>query len=156
LPVLRDGDLSMVESVAIMEHLIARYGPTDLAPAADDPDHASYQQFLHLGEAGLAAYLNIVVASRFFAPEGEKENWGARTAVSLFLTRLGLVTRRLQGSPHLAGERFTAADISVAYALEMGARLGLAERYDPAVTAYLERLGARQGYRRALARSPPW
>ena len=156
LPVLRDGELTMVESIAIMEHLIARHGPTNLAPAAVDPDHGPYQQFLHLGEAGLAAYLNIVVASRFFAPEGEKENWGARTAMGMFFNRLSLVTRRLEASPHLAGERFTAADISVTYALEMGARLGLGERYDPAVTAYLDRLRARDGYQRALAQSPPW
>ena len=73
--------------------------------------------------------------------------------MGLFFSRLGLVTRRLRTSPHLAGERFTAADISVVYALEMGSRLGLAERYDPTVAAYLERLRAREGYRRALARS---
>ena len=155
LPVLREGDVAMVESIAIMEHLIARHGPTDLAPAAGDPDHGPYQQFLHLGEAGMAAYLNIVVASRFFAPQGEKENWGARTAVGMFFSRLGLVTRRLQASAYLAGERFTAADISVTYALEMGGRLGLAERYDPVITAYLEQLRGRDGYQKALARSPP-
>jgi glutathione S-transferase len=155
LPVLRDGDLVMVESIAIMEHLIARRGPTPMAPTADDPDHGPYQQFLHLGEAGLSAYLNIVVASRFFAPDGEKENWGARTAVAMFFSRLGLVTRRLRASRYLAGERFTAADISVSYALEMGDRLGLGERYDPTVTAYMERLRARDAYQRALSRSPP-
>jgi len=153
--VLRDGDLTMVESIAIMEHLIARHGPSDLAPAAGDPDHGPYQQFLHLGEAGLAVYLNIVVASRFFAPESEKENFGARVAVGMFFNRLALVTRRLETSPYLAGARFTAADISVAYALEMGMRLGLGERYEAAVAAYLERLQSREAYRRALARSPP-
>jgi glutathione S-transferase len=156
LPVLRDADLTMVESIAIMEHLIAHYGPSDLAPAADDPDHGPYLQFLHLGEAGLSAYLNIVVASRFFAPEGEKDNFGARTAMRMFFSRLDLVTRRLASSSYLAGKRFTAADISVAYALEMGMRLGQGERYDPAVTTYLERLQARDAYQRALARSPPW
>ena len=156
LPVLRDGDVTMVESIAIMEHLMARHGPTDLAPSAVDPDHGLFLQFLHLGEAGLGAYLNIVVASRFFAPDNEKENWGARAAVGMFFNRLGLVTQRLQYHQHLAGARFTAADISVTYALEMGERLGLGERYDPAVGAYLERLRARHGYQRALARSPPW
>ena len=53
IPALQDGDVVMVESIAIMEYLLARYGPTPLAPAAQDPSFPNYQQFLHLGEAGL-------------------------------------------------------------------------------------------------------
>ena len=69
LPVLDDDGVVMVESIAILEYLIARYDSNKLAPPVDDPRYPLYQQFLHLGESGLAAYLNIVVASRFFAPE---------------------------------------------------------------------------------------
>jgi glutathione S-transferase len=58
IPALQDGDTIMVESIAIMEYLMARYGPTPLAP---DPRtiraFPAYQQFLHLGEAGLASSL---------------------------------------------------------------------------------------------------
>jgi glutathione S-transferase len=137
-----------------MEYLLARNGRTPLAPPPADPAFPSYQQFLHLGEAGLAAYLNVVVASRFFAPEAERRNWGAETAVGMFFNRLSLVVARLAASPYLAGEAFTAADISVCYALELGERLGLAERYDPQVAAYMRRLAEREAYQRALAVSP--
>jgi glutathione S-transferase len=58
----------MVESVAIMEYLMARYGPTPLAPDPHDPAFAAYQQFLHLGEAGLAASIYFVVVSRISRP----------------------------------------------------------------------------------------
>ncbi len=34
IPAIRDGDVTMVESIAIMEYLMARYGPTPLAPDA--------------------------------------------------------------------------------------------------------------------------
>src|SRR5690348_11808359 len=54
IPALTDGDVTMVESIAIMEYLMARHGPTKLAPGASDPAFPLYQQFLHLGEAGLA------------------------------------------------------------------------------------------------------
>src|SRR6478735_973073 len=54
IPAIQDGDVVMVESIAIMEYLMARYGPTPLAPAPQDPNFSAYQQFLHLGEAGLA------------------------------------------------------------------------------------------------------
>jgi glutathione S-transferase len=36
----------MVESIAIMEYLMARHGPTPLAPAATDTSYPTYQQFL--------------------------------------------------------------------------------------------------------------
>jgi glutathione S-transferase len=42
----------MVESIAILERLMARHGPTPLAPAPRDPSLPAYQRFLHLGEAG--------------------------------------------------------------------------------------------------------
>ncbi len=32
IPAMRDGDVTMVESIAIMEYLMGRYGPTPLAP----------------------------------------------------------------------------------------------------------------------------
>jgi glutathione S-transferase len=155
LPVMEDGEVRMVESIAIMEYLIGRYGPTGLAPAPDQASFPLYQQFLHLGEAGLAAYLNIVVASRFFAPESERQNWGANVATRMFQSRLDLVAGQLGKTPHLAGERFTAADISVTYALELGERVGLGDGYTPPVLAYLKRMRQREAYQRASAQSPP-
>src|SRR3569832_2649894 len=54
IPAITDGDVTMVESIAIMEYLMARHGPTPLAPAPHDPAFPGSQQILHLGEAGLA------------------------------------------------------------------------------------------------------
>jgi glutathione S-transferase len=149
IPALRDGDVTMVESIAIMEYLIARYGPTPLAPAPQDPAFPAYQQFLHLGEAGLAASIYFVVGARNFAPESERQNWSAGQALDVFNTRLGLVTRQLARAPYLAGEAFTAADISVTYALTLaqragGVALGEAER------RYMARTTGRDAYKRAL------
>lgn len=149
IPAIRDGEVVMVESIAIMEYLLARHGPSPLAPAAQDASFPAYQQFLHLGEAGLAAPIYFVSGARHIAPEAERDNWSARQAMEVFTSRLTLVTRRLAQAPYMAGEAFTAADISVGYALEMarknaGVDLGEAER------AYMARLRGRAGYRRAL------
>jgi glutathione S-transferase len=152
LPAMRDGDVTMVESIAIMEYLIGRYGPAGMAPSPTDPAYPYYKQFLLLGEAGMAAYLNIVVASRFFAPDPDKDNWGARQAVQMFQNRLTLVTKRLEEVPYVAGNAFTAADISICYALGIGTRLG-ADPYGPAIKSYLERLTARDAYKRAMKKS---
>ena len=149
IPALVDGDVTMVESIAIMEYLMARYGPTPLAPDPQDAAFPAYQQFLHLGEAGLAASIYFVNGARNIAPEAERYNWSAGQALDVFETRLGLVTRQLTRSPYLAGELFTAADISVTYALELAQRtvgfaLGAAEQ------AYVARTTGRNAYKRAM------
>jgi len=154
LPVIDDDGVVMVESIAILEYLIARYDGTSLAPSAGDPCFPMYQQFLHLGEAGLSAYLNIVVGSRFFAPETERENWGAKIAERMFFSRLALVSQRLSAAPLMAGDEFSAADISVTYALEMADRLGLADRFGPEVQDYRERVSSRPAYKRAVEKLP--
>jgi len=150
IPALRDGDVTMVESIAILEYLLGRYGPTALAPGARDPAFPAYQQFLHLGEAGLAASVYFVSGARNIAPESERDNWSARQAMEVFTSRLSLVTRQLERAPYMAGDIFTAADISVGYALEM-ARKNIGFALGGPEQDYLARLREREGYRRALA-----
>jgi glutathione S-transferase len=152
LPAIQEGDVTMVESIAIMEYLMARYGPTPLAPAPEDPAFPAYQQFLHLGEAGLATLMMLPLVSRHLAPEAERQNWGARQSLEWIQKRLRLVRGQLDRAPYMAGEAFTAADISVTYALQLGGdhagvELGEAEQ------AYLARTTARDAFRRAMETS---
>src|SRR4249920_2479882 len=76
IPALQDGEIIMVESIAIMEYLMARYGPVPLVPAPNDAAFPLYQQFLHMGEAGIAMPMYMMVVSLILAPEAEKQNWG--------------------------------------------------------------------------------
>lgn len=146
IPALEDGDALLVESIAIMEYLLARYGPSGLAPDPHDPAFAPYQQFLHMGEAGLAMAMYVAMVGRD-APG--VPNKGAAVGLEVFESRLGLVRRQLERAPYMAGAAFTAADISVTYALEFADRtydypLGAVER------AYVARTSARPAYARAM------
>ena len=62
--------------------------------------------------------------------------------------------RQLERSTWIAGEAFTAADISITYALEFGRRQGVFT-LDATETAYLDRTMGREAYGRALANSMP-
>lgn len=149
IPALQDGSVTLVESIAIMEYLMGRYGPTPLAPDPKDADFPAYQQFLHLGEAGLAASMFFVVVARNLAPPDKRDNWSAAHAREVFDSRLGLVRRQLARSPYLAGERFTAADISVTFALDL-AQWGAGVTLGEAESAYVTRTRARAAYQRAM------
>lgn len=152
LPAIQDGDVTMVESIAILEYLMGRYGPTPLQPRPDDPAFPAYQQFLHLGEAGLATLIMVPLVSGFIAPAGERDNWGARWARECVERRRRLVEGQLARAPYMAGDTFTAADISVTFALRLGAHHAVFPLTD-AEQAYLARTTARDAYQRAYARS---
>jgi len=149
IPALQDGDVVMVESIAILEYLMARYGPTPMAPDPQSAAFPNYQQFLHLGEAGLAVPMFMRVVSQILAPDDEKDNWGARKGVTMFKGRLKLVDRQLERAPYMAGEAFTAADISVTYALQFAKRAG-GYGLNDAERDYVARTTAREGYKRAM------
>jgi glutathione S-transferase len=151
VPALQDGEVLIFESTAILEYLAARHGPTDLVPPADAASYPAYIDYLHFGEATMAAPLTSLVRTKFQAPEGEKDNWTARIIAKTFLYKLKLLEDRLGKGEFIAGDAFTAADISVGYGLFLGRLLGLHDQYPSAVADYFKRLKARPAYQRAVA-----
>ncbi|MET4066414.1 glutathione S-transferase [Bradyrhizobium sp. S3.2.6] len=93
--------------------------------------------------------MNAVFVGRALAPEAERNARVTGWALETFQSRLGLVIQRLSNRPFLAGDRFTAADISVSYALLLGLRTG---NYTPGPVerAYLARTTTRPAYARAM------
>ena len=150
-PALRDGDVTMMESCAILEYLGGRYGPTPIAPGPDDPSYPAYLTYLHFGEASLAGPMNVIIATRFYAPEAHKQHWGTGFAIDNFVRKSAALTRRLGQSPYVAGPHFTAADISCGYAIGFARSLGVGERLDRLLVGYLDRLIERPAYKRAAA-----
>jgi glutathione S-transferase len=151
IPAMIDGDVTMIESVAMMIYIMAKHGPTDLEVKPNEPGYADYLQYLMFGEAGLAAYGNPLVGTRFMAPDDQKQNWTASYLKSAILKRLEFVGERLGGRPYVAANRFTAADISIAY-IATGAKFaGIEDEIPASVKAYVENLWQRPAFQRAVA-----
>jgi glutathione S-transferase len=149
LPAIEDNGVAMIESIAIMQYLLGKHGPTPLAVTAQETDFAPYLQFLEFGEAGLCAIVNALVATRFMAPDEAKQNWTVDYINEAVRKRIAVVEARLQGRDYLAANRFTAADISVGWALGMAKYFGVVESFAPHVQAYHERVTARPAYKKA-------
>ena len=151
VPALFDGAMRMTESAAICQYLAARYSPGKLDVGVDEADYGTYLNYLHFGEATLTFPQTLVLRyGRFEAPE-RRQPQVADDYAKWFLARLRTLEPLLAGQPFLCSTRFTAADISVGYALLLAQHLGLHERFTPAVDAYWQRLQHRDGYRRAMA-----
>ncbi len=150
-PAIRDGEVGMGESTAIMQYVMDAYGPTPLALKLGDRRYADYLQFLTFGEASMAAFLNPALMTQFRAPDDQKQNFTVEASKDLFRGRLKSLDAQLEKGDHMAGD-FTAADISVGYALGLGEMLGLDADYSPKVKDYYARMQARPAYQAAAAK----
>lgn len=150
IPLLEDGAVRMTESAAICQYLAGRYGPSPLHVAPEEPGYAAFLNGLHFGEATLTFPQTLVLRYRRLEPPERRLPQVAEDYERWFLSRLRKGLGRLEGGFY-AASRFTAADISIGYALLLATRLGMAEQFTPEAAAYWQRLSARPGYQRAQA-----
>jgi glutathione S-transferase len=150
IPLLLDGETRMTESAGIAQYLVSRYGPTPLAVDVDEPDYGAFINWLHFGEATLTFPQTLVLRYTQLEPEERRSPQVATDYAKWFFGRLRAVEAAAAKSDTLCAGRFTAADISVGYALLLAQRIGLSKDFGPAVAAYWQRLQARDGFRRAV------
>lgn len=150
IPAMLDGETFMTESAAIVQYLVTRYGPSPLAVAVDDPAYGAWLNWLHLGEATLTFPQTLVLRYRRLEP-GRAE-MVADDYAKWFLARLKKsVDLALEQGEWLCAGRFTAADISVGYALILADQLGLDAEFTPRVAEYWARLQALPSFQAAKA-----
>lgn len=151
VPAMKDGDVSMIESVAMMMYIMAKHGPSDLEVKPNEPGYADYLQYMMFGEAGMAAYGNPIVATRYMAPDDQKQNWTVDYLKGSIVKRLNFVCERLGDKPYVAANRFTAADISVAYIVTAAKFAGIEGDIPARMKTYYEALAQRPAFQRAIA-----
>ena len=151
IPLLVDGDTRMTESAAMIEYLSMRHGGGGLSVRPDEPGYGAYLNGLHFGEATLTFPQTLVLRYSRLEPEERRQPQVATDYARWFLSRLKGLDLILRDHDHAAADRFTGADISIAYALLLATSLGLSEDFPPAVTAYWARMRERDGFKRALA-----
>jgi glutathione S-transferase len=150
VPALFDGPVRMTESAAICQYLAARFSPRAMDVAVDELDFGRYLNFVHFGEATLTFPQTLVLRYRHFEPPERRLPQVADDYARWFLARLRSLTLVLADQEYLCAKRFTAADVSVGYALLLAQHLGLDERFEPTLQRYWLQLQRRDGYRRAM------
>ncbi|WP_129649439.1 glutathione S-transferase family protein [Peristeroidobacter agariperforans] len=147
IPSMRDGDTFMTESAGIVQYLATRHAPNELVVGVEDRAYGSWLNWLHFGEATLTFPQTLIMRYRKLEP-GRAEQV-ADDYARWFMSRLRQVDRTLQATPWLCAGRFTAADISVGYALLLADFLELSSRFPQAVAEYWLRLQARPAFQAA-------
>lgn len=150
VPFFTDGAVQMTESAAICQYLASRHAPETLAVPPEHPDYGAWLNWLHHGEATLTFPQTIVFRYAFLEPEDRRQPKVASDYKRWFLARTMLAERTLSdGREFLCANRFTVADISVAYALFFAGTLGHLDEVGPHLRAWWDRLQQRPAFIRA-------
>ncbi len=152
IPYLIDGDVRMTESAAICQYLVEKYGPTPLAVTPDEPDYASYLNWLHHSDATLAFAVAVVFRYSHVEPEERRQPQVVEDYTQFYRGRLRMLAATLEdGRQYLCSGRFTIADICIGYALQFGKTLGLDYALTPEIEAYFQRITDRPAYKKVDA-----
>ena len=159
-PVIDDDGEVVAETGAIIEYLAGKFGDGRLVPEPGTPERRRYTYWLHYAEgSAMPPLLLRLVTERLDAPPMPRlmRPLARRIAAGL---RDGYIDKELgrhldyqeaalTGSNWFAGAKFSAADIQMSFPLERSATYGLL-RSRPQLTGFLERIHARDAYKRAL------
>jgi len=162
-PVIVDRAVTVAESGAIVEYLVDKYGAGRLIPAAGTPERLRYTYWLHNAEgSAMPPLLLKLVFDRIATnpapwPISAIARRIAATVQNTFIgpnlkRHLDYMEAELGLHSWFAGEQFTAADIQMSFPLEAAAsRAGLNDSR-PKLMGFLNRIHARDAYKRALER----
>ena len=151
VPLFVQDAVRMTESAAICQYLAAAHPDAGLDVRAVDPSYGAYLNWLHLGEATLTFPQTLVLRYGRFEPKARQQPQVVEDYRRWFLARLRAVETALAHGEYLCAGRFTAADVSVGYALLLAEHLGLSPEFGERTLMYWHRLQQRPGYQRAMA-----
>ena len=148
VPALEDGDVTIFESGAIVEYVLARQGDGRMRPEVDAPEFPAYLQWLHYAEGMIMPPVNIIVVETILLPPERRNDTNVARATKLLGQMLSAVDAHMEGREYLAGE-FSGADIMTGHACTVSRRLGADVSDKPNVEAYIERCNARPAMQKA-------
>lgn len=148
VPVLVDGEDTIIESCAAVLYLADKFADRGLAPPLDQ--RAAYYQWIVYASATMdEPGIQTLFHTRFLPPERRDPQVVERHRGTLE-TIIRHLAAGLSGRSYLLGEQFSAADVTVGYAVNILDVLGLV-RGEPTVAAYLDRLRERPAFRRTYS-----
>lgn len=147
IPTIRDGDLVLWESGAILRYLAARYGDEGFWPS-DPAKRAPLDMWAEWIKASLAPPLTHQIFWQLVrTPAAERNRALIEDGVAKVKRLAGLLDGRIGAGPYLNGETLCFADIMAGHLLYRYFTLDFDRADAPNLAAYYERLTERPAYR---------
>lgn len=158
-PVLEDltdpsNPITFAESGAICEYIIHKYANGRLALPPSHKNYSDYLYWFHFSNATLQSSIMRRAMTRGMVGEQDPRYLGNAARVAKALKHVN--NRLLETGAWFAGDEFTAADVMI------GTSFTTMRKFEPmdlseyeGILGWLKRVGEREAYRRAMAKSDP-
>jgi glutathione S-transferase len=155
MPVLVDGDRTVIEATIIIEYLETHYpGPVSLLP--NDPDAALEVRFMDRFFDNYISTPQQRIVFDALRPDGQRDPFGVSDARQVLDTAYAWLNAKMSDRKWAAGDHFSLADCAAAPFLFYA---DWTHRIDPSfkrVIAYRKRLLARPSFARAVDEARPY
>ncbi|KIW85893.1 hypothetical protein Z517_01286 [Fonsecaea pedrosoi CBS 271.37] len=148
-------EFNMAESGAIAAYIDGVFGSGALSLEAAHENYADFLFWFHYANATLGAAFFRVMSAAWLQPD--PDNAFAKSIPANVHKHLAAVEARLATTgAFLAGDQFTLADIMTVWTLTTGRQWTPTDLSSyPAILAYLQRIGSREAYQRAMDKAEP-
>ena len=149
IPVLEDNDITIYESGAIIEYLIAKHSDGSLKPKVNEEKFSQYLQWFHYCEGMIMPPMNTIVVHTLILPEERRNEEVLRQAKNLLNKALNPVNVLLSDNEYLI-DTFSGVDFMLGHALYMSNKLGCVSEEMNNIIRYINLLNSRQAFNKAI------
>ncbi len=148
VPVLKDGDLVVWESAAILRYLAATYADGGAFWPADPVARAQIDMWAEWGKMAMCHSFTVPIFwSRVRTAATDRDKVALAKAVAHFDDLTHVLANQLQDQTFVCGNDLTTADIVIGHLLFRWFDIDVPRSANPAVEAYYQRLAQRPAYR---------
>ena len=149
VPVLEDEEITIYESGAIVEYLIARHSNGELKPKVSDPTFPNYLQWFHYCEGMIMPPMNTIVVHTLILPEERRNEEVLRQAKNLLTKALLPVNQLLEKNKYLI-DKFSGVDFMLGHSLYMSNKLKCVSDEMTNIKNYLNLINEREAFQKAI------
>ena len=148
VPALKDGEVEMFESSAILRYLAAKYGADTSFWDPDPAKQANADKWAEWGKTTFCpAFSGPIFWARVRTPAQQRNQQMLARAVQTFEALMLRVGMQLEDKPYLLGDEPTLADIVIGHLLYRYYDIDIQRSPRPRVRAYYERLAERPAFK---------
>jgi len=147
VPVLRDGDITMFESNAIVRYLAARYGEGGLRPTAPRA-LAAAEQWMDWQQLNVVPHISAIFWNLVRVPADQRNDKAIAQANAKLKEVLAIADATLGSSAWFAGDQFSFGDIVLGVLYWRYSRMDCERPDTPNIRRWFEALQQRPAYRK--------
>ncbi|MEM9760537.1 MAG: glutathione S-transferase [Pseudomonadota bacterium] len=151
-PVITDDGNTIIESGAIIDYIVRRYGKGELAPIPGTRAYEDYLQWMHYAEGSAMLPLMLKLYTSRLPDGGEALQPRINSELD---NHLGFMNQALEGHDWFVDDEFSAADIQLSFAPQVAKLLYSLDEF-PNLEDFLTRIHGRDSYQRAIQRGGPY